>query len=84
MKVLIEKPYEWDDYTGSDPVGDIKSIVSHFGFDRCHLYLTHKSIGDLFCHPDTGRVYKHDWKYLFQVDEVELSTTGYDYLGDCK
>lgn len=84
MKLIIEKEKDWSDFTSSDPLGDIREKVKLFGFNKVCFYLTPTSIGHLFSHPDTCRVYKHDWKYLFHVDKVELSTTGYDYLDELK
>ena len=77
---LVEKPYAWSDLLCSDPLGDVRSVAAHFFDENAALFLTPKSIQHLMRHPDFCNVYKRDWKYVFQVDEVRVSQTGRDYV----
>ena len=80
MKISVQKAAFWADMTNSDPLGDVRSLVSEDPFSNITLYLSSQSVRALFQHPDTCAVPRRDWKYLFQVDDVQVSADGTDFL----
>lgn len=78
--IMIRKDYYWSNHVRSNPLDDVHDIVAMNISSEAILYLTVETIRELMRHPDTAGTHKRDWKYLFQVDDVKNSSTGYDYV----